>query len=121
MDLGQHISLGLASDRDAWSWLLLLSMAAKTGSTLSLLAQRAGCSWRWAICHQAGLWWTTKLSALTVCASAVALCRLGGDVTGERVFEALLLVAATLVALRIRQRLNAARSDRRLPPVSGRA
>ncbi|MFN3304264.1 MAG: hypothetical protein ACK44A_11150 [Roseateles sp.] len=108
MDLGQHISLGLASSRDVWSWLLLLSMAAKVGSTLILLAQRAGCSWRWASCHRAGLWWTTKLSALAVCASAVALCRLADDTLGERFFEALLLVAAALVAVRIWHRLNAA-------------
>ncbi|HEY8878814.1 MAG TPA: hypothetical protein VIN03_14695 [Roseateles sp.] len=104
MDLDQLVSLGFTTAQDGWSWLLMLSMAAKIGSTLALLGLKAGRPWRWVARHEAVLWWTTKLSALAICLCAALLCRAGGDRGGAFFFTALLLVAAMLVVARVRQR-----------------
>ena len=104
MDLGQLISLGFETAQDSWSWLLLLSITAKVGSTLALLGLKAGRPWRWVADHERSLWWTTKLSALAICVCAALLCRAGGDLGGAVFFAALLLVAAVLVATRVARR-----------------
>ena len=104
MDLGRLISLGATTAQDAWSWLLILSLAAKVGSTLALLGLKAGLPWRPVARHGPVLWWTTKLSALAICASAALLCRAGGDRAGTVFFAALLLLASGLVAARVQRR-----------------
>lgn len=109
MDLGQHVSLGWSSARDAWSWLLVLAMAAKIASTALLLTNSSGRS-HWIARHEPALWWTTKLSALALCLAAAALCDLASDQVGARAFGALLLAAIVLVIARVRRRAAARRS-----------
>ena len=104
MSLAPQLALGFATAHHAWSWALLLTMAAKIGSTLALLALKAGRRWHWVQRHEPLLWWTTKLSALAVCACAAMLCRLGGDAAGEWFFAVMLLIATLLVAARIKNR-----------------
>lgn len=100
-----ELALGFATAQHAWSWALLLAMAAKVGSTLALLAPKSGRHWRWVQRHEAPLWWTTKLAALALCVCAAMLCHLGDDRLGERFFAGLLLVAMLLVAVRVKRRL----------------
>ncbi len=104
MNLGQLVSLGFSTPRDLWSWLLVLSMLLKIGSTLVLLALKAGQRWHWTMRHEQALWWSTKLSAPAICACAAVPCHLGDDTTGKAFFISLLLIAAMLVARQIAQR-----------------
>jgi len=108
VNLEQHLSLGLTTAQDAWSWLLLLALLTKAGSTALLLARKAGLSRAWVERHEPALWWTTKLSALALCVCATVLCRLAGDVAGERIFTLLGLVATLLVAGRVAHQRRAA-------------
>jgi len=106
MALDSHLSLGFTTPQDAWSWLVLLSMTAKVGSTVALLGLKAGCDWPWVRRQEQSLWWATKLSALMLCAGATGLCWQAGDRETAVLFAALLSVALLLVAARVRHRLS---------------
>lgn len=77
------------------SWVFLLALVLKIGSTvlgvkLKLVEGRPD-----RISN--GLWWLSKLSALTLCSAAAALCHYGENRAYEAGFLALLAIASVLV------------------------
>ena len=95
MNLEDFITFGFSTFGDIISWVLLLSMVAKVTSTVTLLfdyrfhfLKTYAADW---------IWWVTKLSSLSLCSSALILCKLAGDSLGESVFLTLLIAATILV------------------------
>ena len=101
MGLQDCLTLGFTTAQDALSWLLLAAISLKLASTLLLIAPRPP---GWVRRHEPGLWWLTKLSALSACACAALLCRWAGDVQDALIFSVLLGVAVVLVAMRVVRR-----------------
>lgn len=95
MRIESSLDFGFTTVMHLLSWLFVLSMSAKIISTGVLLINA-----RRSIVAQstaAWLWWVTKGSALSLCASALGICKLAGDTLGETVFGGLFVVAVILV------------------------
>lgn len=103
MNLGDHVSFGFSQWNDALSWALALAVVAKVASTLAMLVHGRERSLRWLAGREAVGWWTTKASALAACACAALLCRRAGDVVGQAVFGALLVLGVAWVWRRVRR------------------
>ena len=95
MTLDTFLTFGVATAVDLMSYTLLLSMAAKVISTGSLLLNTHFYFLKPQVAEW--LWWITKLSSLTLCASALMLYKLAQDALGVSVFSALLVATTVFV------------------------
>jgi len=93
------------------SCLFIVSVVVKIGSTVALLLDRR-IHFLPAWSNVIG-WWTTKLSALLACASALELSRLAQDRVGQWVFATLLILATGMVMLMAGRRFRAEKPQRR--------
>lgn len=79
------------------SWMFLLALVLKVGSTVVGLKLKLVEGRQYRISN--GLWWLSKLSALALCSAAAALCHYGENRALEAGFLVLLAIASVLVVL----------------------
>jgi len=103
MRLESYFALGWSTYQHLFSWLFLIAMVIKVGSTLLLLCHRHIRPLRQVGPRANAWWWVTKISALILCMSAGALCWLAGDEFGQRFFGFLLGAACIMVVVMLRR------------------
>ena len=96
MNFGTYLQLASATPTGVSSWVFLLSMAIKVGSTAVGLKIKAPAGAKTEV--PSILWWLSKLSALLLCLTAALLCNFAGDESSEVAFLALFALALFVVA-----------------------
>ena len=106
MNLENFIRLGEFTPQAFFSWVLVLSMFAKVCSTLMVIyherIRRIDVVARYLV----PFWWATKISALSICAAASQLCRIGGDTFGHVLFSVFFLLVSVIVIILSRSRVH---------------
>lgn len=108
-DLGTYLDFTFAGFNALASWCLAFCLFIKIGSTAVGLWQRRGDRSRAG--SAASIWWSSKVSALGLGATAAWLCHLADDRVGFLFFCVLETVACLVVLTLAARRIKGQRAD----------